>query len=276
MHIEPFVDKEKLEEAEGYIKLRVKSQPKFAIVLGSGLGNFTDRMTHSTTINCNDIPWYPLPTVEGHKGEMMFGLLGETPIVAVKGRSHYYEGKVFSQITFAVQLFLKLGIEYLILTNAAGSVRSDLKPGSFVIISDYINFTQIEVLPKEFKFKNNPFSNSLLNYAKQTALEVDITFNEGVYCWTSGPSYETPAEVKLLNKLGCDVVGMSTIPEAIVAAYLGLEVLSVSLVTNFAAGIDKLPPTHEAVQRIARNSNDSYSEFISAVIQKINVNKNVK
>lgn len=272
MHTEPFVDKEKLEEAERFIKLKIKSQPKVAIVLGSGLGNFTDRITHSITINCGDIPWYPVPTIEGHKGEMVFGLLGSTSIVAVKGRSHYYEGRKFSEITFAVQLFSKLGIEYLILTNAAGSVRSNLKPGSCVIISDYINFTQIEVLPEEFKFQSNLFSNSLLNYAKQTALELGIKLNEGVYGWTSGPSYETPSEVKLLNELGCDVVGMSTIPEAIVAAYLGLEVLGISIVTNFAAGIEKLLLRHEDVQRIARNSNTSYFEFITAMIQKISVN----
>ncbi len=263
----PFVNQDKLKEAENFIRSKVGNFPYTAIILGSGLGYFADKIVPSFSIFSNEIPWYPEPTVEGHKGKLIFGKVDNIPILVVQGRSHYYEGKSLSEITFYVQLLAKLGIKNLVLTNAAGGINPELKPGDFVILTDYINFTQIEVFPGSKK--KSPFSVSLINLAKRVALGTGIKIHQGIYCWTIGPSYETPSEIRIMYKLGADVVGMSTVPEAIMAAYLGMNVLGISLVTNLAAGITKIPLSHKEVQEVAERIKKPYSVFTKAIIREI-------
>ncbi len=264
---EPFADQNKLNEAEIYIRSKIDSFPSTVIILGSGLGYFADKIVPSFSIFSNDIPWYPEPTVEGHKGKLIFGKIDGIPLLAVQGRSHYYEGKSLSEITFCIQLLARFGIKNLILTNAAGSINPEMSPGDFVILTDYINFTQIEVFPGSKK--KSPFSNSLINLAKRVASETGIKIHQGIYCWTIGPSYETPSEIKLICELGADVVGMSTVPEAIMADHLGMNVLGISLVTNLAAGISEVPLSHKEVQEVAESTKKPYSVFTKAIITKI-------
>jgi len=263
----PFANQDKLNEAENYIRSKIDSFPSTVIILGSGLGYFADKIVPSFSIFSSEIPWYPNPTVEGHKGELIFGKVDNIPILAVQGRSHYYEGKSLSEITFYIQLLARFGIKNLILTNAAGGINPEMKPGDFVILTDYINFTQIEVFPGSEK--TSPFSNSLINLAKRVALGTGIKIHQGIYCWTIGPSYETPSEIKLIHELGADVVGMSTVPEAIMASYLGMNVLGISLVTNLAAGISEIPLSHKEIQEVAERIKKPYSVFSNAIIREI-------
>ncbi len=256
-----------LKAALDYIKSQVSQIPETVIILGSGLGYFGENMDIVKSIPTSDIPGYPSPTVQGHKGRLIFGKIKDTYLLAVQGRSHYYEGKPLNSVTFAVQLFAKLGIKNLILTNAAGGVAPHYTPGDFVLINDYINFTQIEVLPGEKQ--QYPFSPELQNIARKTAEELNIQLHEGTYCWTTGPTFETVAEVQAVKSLGGDLVGMSTVPELIVANHLNMNVLGMSLVTNLAAGISLTPLTHEEVQEAADMIKDSYILLISEIINNI-------
>lgn len=259
---------DKLAQAEEYILSKVQNVPDTAVVLGSGLGYFANQLTPNVILNNRDIPNFPPPTVVGHEGKIIFGSIKRANLIAIQGRSHYYEGKTFSEITFYVQLFSRLGVKNLVLTNAGGGMNPALKPGDLVLLKDYINFTQLEVLPVE-QIPQQIFSERLATIAKSVATELKITLSEGVYCWTTGPSYETHAEVQIIRDLGADVVGMSTVPELIVGAYLGLNILGISLVTNLAAGIGATPLTHEEVQAVADEIKEPYSKFMSALIHKI-------
>jgi purine-nucleoside phosphorylase len=264
-----FVEDKKLKAAETYIRSRVQVLPRLAIVLGSGLGYFAEQLEVLQTFSYKDVPWYPQTTVEGHSGRLIFGQCGRIPILVAQGRLHYYESKSLEQVTFPVQLFARLGIHTLILTNAAGGVRSSLRPGDFVLLEDFINFGQIEVLPGEKLPKTVFLQQELIERAEKVAADQGIHVSRGVYCWTTGPSYETPAEVRLISKLGGDVVGMSTVPEIIMAAYFHIQVLAISLVTNLAAGISVTPLTHAEVQETARRIRKPYSRFITGVIAAI-------
>ncbi|MCD6441922.1 MAG: purine-nucleoside phosphorylase [Candidatus Marinimicrobia bacterium] len=259
---------DKLAQAEEYILSKVQNVPDTAVVLGSGLGYFANQLTPNVTLNNRDIPHFPQPTVVGHEGKVIFGSIKNANLIAIQGRSHYYEGKTFSEITFYVQLLSHLGVKNLVLTNAAGGMNPVLKPGDLVLLKDYINFTQLEVLPAE-QIPQQIFSERLATIAKSVATELKINLSEGVYCWTIGPSYETHAEVQIIRDLGADVVGMSTVPELIVGAYLGLNILGISLVTNLAAGIGATPLTHAEVQAVADEIKKPYSKFMSALIHKI-------
>lgn len=260
-----FVEPDKLKEAEEFLRSKIDGVPKTVVVSGSGLAFFADRITASAIISFEEIPWYPMTTVLGHPGKLIIGSAGKVPVIAVLGRTHFYEGKSISEIVFPVQLFSRLGIKNLIMTNAAGGANPTLRPGDFVILNGYINFTQIEMFPDVA----SPFSVSLVKVANETANELSIKVHQGVYCWTTGPSYETPAEISLIQKLGGDVVGMSTIPEALMAAHLGMNVLGVSVVTNLAAGLSKKVLTHEDIQETADIIKKPFSDLIENIIKKI-------
>ncbi len=259
--------KNKVEEAEKFIRQNVQDIPKIAVVLGSGLGYFGDKIEAEVNLNTGDIPNYPQPTVTGHQGQLIFGKVGKSPVIAVKGRSHFYEGKNLDEVTFYVHLFQKLGVEKLILTNAAGGVNPNFKPGDFVLINDFINFGQIKVM--EFVTSENILSENLQEKALQAAAEMKVKLPKGTYCWTTGPSFETPAEVQAIFSIGGGLAGMSTLPEAIVANHLGMEVLGISLVTNQAAGISKNPLTHEEVKETADKIKEPYYHFMKNVINTI-------
>ena len=264
----PFVKEVYLQEAENYIRSYLSEIPTTAIVLGSGLGYFADTIDPFIALNNRDIPHFPQPTVLGHEGKMIFGKIETAKLIAIQGRSHYYEGKSLAEITFYVQLLKRLGIKNLILTNAAGGMNPALKPGGLVLLNDFINFTQIEVLPKD-QVPEIFFSEHLTQIAKQTALASGLKLHEGTYCWTTGPSFETHAEIEVIHNLGADVVGMSTVPELIIGAHLGLNIIGISLVTNLAAGISTTPLTHEEVQAVADEIKKPYSGYISNLMVAI-------
>lgn len=259
--------KNKVKEAENYIRSKVKDIPDIAVVLGSGLGYFGDKIEPDVAIDTSEIPHYPQPTVTGHQGKLIFGKVGDAPVIAVKGRSHFYEGKGFDEVTFYILVFKELGVKKLVLTNAAGGVNPSFMPGDFVLIKDFINFGQIEVL--DDASETDLLSENLQAQAIAASEKMNIKMQQGVYCWTTGPSFETPAEVQAIQKIGGGLAGMSTLPEAIVAKKLGFEVLGISLVTNQAAGISENPLTHEEVKETADMIKEPYYHFMKAVINNI-------
>ncbi len=263
----PYANPAHLQTAADYLKHHFPEQPRIAIILGSGLSYFAAQLDPFVEIKAPEIPWYPPPTVQGHAGQLCLGrVMGET-VLAVQGRSHYYEGKSLREITFPVQLLARLGITHLVLTNAAGGINPACHPGEFILLADYINFTQIQLFPG--KQLGNPFPVALRKIALETARQRNLALPEGVYCWTSGPSYETAAEIEALRKLGGDAVGMSTVPEALMAADLGVQTVGISLITNYAAGISQHPLTHTEVQETAEAIKIPYSEFIYTLIANI-------
>jgi purine-nucleoside phosphorylase len=260
-----------VQEAARYIKEKIDIEPVAAITLGSGLGNFTERINRQQLLNSREIPHYPSPTVEGHEGQLIFGQLKNLPVLGIQGRSHYYEGRSLEEIVFYVDLIHKLGVQYFILTNAAGGVDQELSPGDLVVLKDYLNLTQIE---KDYlNREKNPFSQKLINLAKQIALDLNIKIYKGKYGWTTGPSFETWEEIKVCRELGVSVVGMSTVPELQRAAALNLETLGISLVTNMAAGVGESKLSHEEVQKTADKAKEKYSDFISGIIGTLNNKK---
>lgn len=261
------IQQQKITEATVYIRSQVKVIPKIAIVLGSGLGYFGDKINADIKFQTKEIPHYPQPTVTGHQGRLIFGKIDEIPVIAVKGRSHYYEGKPLEEVTFYIQVFKQLGVKKLILTNAAGGVNPDFMPGNFVLIEDFINFGQVKVM--EAMENTRLLDANLQNKALNAAKELNINLKKGIYCWTTGPSFETPAEVKAIRSIGGDLAGMSTLPEAIVAKHFGMKILGISLVTNQAAGITDNPLTHDEVKETASQIKEPYYYFMKNVILNI-------
>ncbi len=262
------VPPKQLTEAEAYIRSRVPSIPTIAIVLGSGLGYFAHQLKTEFTFKHSQIPHFPSVSVAGHQGNIIFGRISEAELIAIQGRVHYYEGKTLAEVTFYVQLLHRLGIKNLILTNAAGSVNPDLIAGGITMIRNFINFAQLPIIPDELA-PEQIFTPKLAKIARSVSRQLGIRLFEGTYCWTTGPSYETNAEVRIIRALGGDVVGMSTLPEALVAAHLGLQVLVVSLVTNMATGISTTPLSHYEVQAAAAKIKKPYSKFMSALALNI-------
>jgi purine-nucleoside phosphorylase len=228
------------EEAAAHVRQRVAVTPRIAIVLGSGLGSFADRIENPTAIPYSEIPHFPRPTVEGHSGRLVVGTLGGTPVFVMQGRVHAYEGYGPEEVTFPTRMLGRLGIGTLIVTNAAGGIRFDLQQGQLVVLSDHINMTgknpatgkNDERFGPRFFDMTNAYSKRLRQIAQSI-----MPLAEGVYLCVPGPSFETPAEIRAFRTLGADLVGMSTVHEVIVARHMGIEVLGISCVTNMAAGI---------------------------------------
>jgi purine-nucleoside phosphorylase len=241
---------EKAGEAAGAIRERIAVQPRVAIVLGSGLGSFAERIEQPVSIPYPEIPYFPRPTVEGHSGRLVVGTVARTPVAVMQGRVHAYEGYTPEEVTFPVRVLGRLGIITLVVTNAAGGVRLDLRQGQLVLLSDHINLTgrnpaagpNDERLGPRFFDMTNAYAKRLRLLAHSAA-----ELAEGVYLGLSGPNFETPAEIKAFRSLGADLVGMSTVHEVIVARHMGIEVLGISCVTNMAAGILEQPINHQEV-----------------------------
>ncbi len=250
-----------------YVESRSGFTQGVAIVLGSGLGDFTEQIQAPTVIPYNAIPNYPLPTVEGHTGEFVIGDYKNIPLIAAKGRFHYYEGHDIETVTLPIHLFHKLGVKYIIITNAAGSVRKSIPPGSLMAISGYADCTFRES-PSTPKVENN-ISSTLLNCIEEANNRVDVNIEKGIYCWTQGPGYETPTEVEYIHNLGGDAVGMSTVPELQAAKQLGIDAIGISTITNYAAGILDQPLTHNEVIETANRTKDDFAKLIGATIENI-------
>ncbi|MBC8042118.1 MAG: purine-nucleoside phosphorylase [Rhizobacter sp.] len=262
---------EKLSAAQAFIEARHSVEPEtIGVVLGSGLGNFASEISVHHTFQASEIPHYPASTVAGHDGLLMFGKLELQPLVLVKGRVHLYEGRPAGQITFYVRLLARLGVRTLILTNAAGGINSDFHAGDLCVITDHLNlmFEPVSLHPTPH---HQPvlYDEPLIDVLLQTASDCDVPLHRGVYAGVKGPSYETPAEVRMLGMMGADLVGMSTVIEASVAASLGMRVLGVSLVTNKAAGLSDELLSHDDVQSVAAQAQQKFSRLLKAFIARV-------
>ena len=254
-------------EMADYVGSRSGFTNGVAIVLGSGLGDFTEQIQTPIVIPYHAIPNYPQPTVEGHIGEFVIGNYKDVPLIAAKGRFHYYEGHDIETVTIPIHLFHRLGVKYIIITNAAGSVRKSIPPGSLMAINGYADCTFRESV-KPPQIVNNR-SSKLLISVEEASKSVKVKLENGIYCWTQGPGYETPTEVEYIKNLGGDAVGMSTVPELQAADKLGLDAVGISTITNYAAGIIDQPLTHNEVIETANRTKDDFAKLIGATIENI-------
>lgn len=265
---------EKSSVAAEFIHSRVPVMPKIAIILGSGLGPFAYHVEHSVSIPFTEIPHFPKPSVVGHSGLLVIGTLHGTPIAVLQGRVHYYEGYSASEVIFPLRVLKQLGIDTLIVTNAAGGIREGLLRGQLVLISNHINFTGTNPLigKNDSKFgerffdMTEPYSARLRDLAKTAAKKHGFSLSEGVYIAVSGPSFETAAEIRAFRILGADLVGMSTVHEVIVARHMGIEVLGISCVTNLAAGIQGKPLDHYEVLETGIHVQQRFAEFLTTFV----------
>ena len=272
----------KYHEAVEYIQARVNGDiPKTVVVLGSGLGVMAEEITDKVVIPYSEIPHFPVSTVAGHAGELIIGKLNFAPIIAMNGRFHFYEGYDFEQITFPIRVFSLLGVKNIILTNAAGGINFDYAAGDFMIIRDHINFSGVSPLRGKnmaefgprFPDMTNLYDAELSKRIRDLANDLKMNINEGVYAYLQGPNYETPAEIKALRVLGADAVGMSTVPEAIVARHSGIKVAGISCITNMAAGILDQPLSHEEVNETAALVREQFKELIKNVVMDLYTKK---
>ncbi len=246
---------DRIEKTADFLRKRIRHKPKLAIVLGSGLGAVADRVSDAASIAFQEIEGFPRSTVVGHSGRLVAGTLAGKDVVVMAGRAHLYEGNSPAMVTFPVRVIRALGVETMLVTNAAGGIRKDLAAGSFMVISDHLNLTGVnplqgandERLGVRFPDMTEAYDKELRQRALSLGKRLGIELSEGVYAAMGGPSYETPAEIRMLRALGADAVGMSTVPEVIVARHGGMKVLGISFIANAAAGLSATPLTHEEV-----------------------------
>jgi len=250
----------------------VKSLPPLAFVLGSGLGPLADEVGDAIKIAYADIPGFPQPSVPGHSGRFVVGTLEGSQVALFQGRGHYYEHGDAGAMAVAIETFKRLGGETLFLTNAAGGLHTEWEPPALVAISDHINFAGVNPLigyadpARRFVPLTRAYDPARLDQLRAAAAQSDVQMHEGVYMWFNGPSFETPAEIRAAKTLGADLVGMSTVPEVILARYHGLECVAVSLVTNFAAGLSGGDPSHEETQEYAQKGSERFRKLLRAFI----------
>jgi purine-nucleoside phosphorylase len=264
------------EEAAAQIRVACPDVPGIAVVLGSGLNELADGLGDRTIVPYREIPHFPTPTVAGHEGRVILGCLGGSRVVMLQGRFHYYEGHDLEAVTFPIRVLQRLGVTTLILTAATGGIRTDLGPGSLVVLADHLNLlganplrgTNDQQFGTRFPDMTEVYAPRLRDIAIEEAKRLGIALSTGVYACVPGPSYETPAEIRMLRTLGADVVGMSTVPEAIVARHAGIEVLAFALVTNAAAGVVGTPITHEEVLEAGRQAAPALGRLIARVVAR--------
>jgi purine-nucleoside phosphorylase len=265
------------EDAARTISARANVAPKIALVLGSGLGAFADEFDAAVRIPYQEIPGFVSSTAVGHAGRLVIGEVAGVPVVAMQGRVHYYEGYSLEEVTFPVRTFKLMGIDTLLLTNAAGGVNNELTQGALMVISDHLNLmglnplrgTNDERFGPRFPDMTDVYAREFQEMVVQEAKEQGVTVRRGVYAALSGPSYETPAEIHMLRALGADAVGMSTVPEAIVARHMGMRVLGISCITNMAAGISEEPINHEEVIETGKRVRTTFTQLLRKLIEKL-------
>jgi purine-nucleoside phosphorylase len=258
-------------------RVRAFGVPDVAIVLGSGLGDFAGGLADAMTTPYGEIPHWPASAVIGHAGKLVVGTLRGKTVAALSGRAHYYEGHDLRTVTFATRVLGVLGVKTLILTNAAGGINTDFKPGTLMVIDDHINLLGSSPLigPNENRFgarfpdMTEVYSKRLRAIADEAARTVGVPVAHGVYVALHGPSYETPAEIRFLRTIGADAVGMSTVPEALAARHMGLEVLGISCITNPAAGVLPEPLHHDEVMEVARRVKGEFSALLEAIVERL-------
>ncbi|ADU30051.1 purine-nucleoside phosphorylase [Evansella cellulosilytica] len=272
------MDTKKIQAAKQYIHSKIMEAPDLGLILGSGLGVLADEINNAITIPYSDIPGFPKSTVAGHKGQLVFGDIEGVQVVAMQGRFHYYEGYSMELVTLPVRVMKELGVQTIIVTNAAGGVNTSYQPGDLMLIKDHINFfgTNPLIGPNEERYgprfpdMSSAYSKKLLQLALQVADEENIRVRKGVYVGMTGPTYETPAEIKMVRSFGGDAVGMSTVPEVIVAKHSNIEVLGITCISNMAAGILDQPLTHDEVIETTEMVKLKFLSFVKAIVRKMN------
>jgi purine-nucleoside phosphorylase len=246
--------------AAEFIESHITLRPRIAVVLGSGLGDFAERLDKPSVVPYRDIPDWPRSTAVGHAGKLVVGALDGLPVAALAGRVHLYEGYTAQQVVFGIRALSRLGVDSLVLTNAAGGINPVYQPGQLVLIADHINLLgqnpltgpNDEALGTRFPDMTEAYSKAYREIARAAGKEIGLDLAEGVYAAVPGPSYETPAEIRYLRSIGADLVGMSTVPETIAANHMGIKVLGISCVTNLAAGVTGQKLNHEEVLKVGR------------------------
>lgn len=268
---------EKLTTCLESVRKKTDFKPEVALILGSGLGDYAEGIQITQTIDYTEIEGFPTSTVLGHKGRFVFGYVKEVPVVIMQGRVHYYEGYPITDVVLPTRLMGMLGAKKLILTNAAGGVNFDYQPGDFMLITDHITTAvpnpligaNLEELGVRFPDMSEVYSVRMRELIKEEAKKLGIKLQEGVYVQLTGPSYETPAEIRMCRTWGADAVGMSTACEAMAARHMGMEVCGISCITNLAAGMSKKQLSHAEVQETADRVAAQFKELITAVVGRI-------
>ena len=266
---------QKIQETAEFLRGKMTTSPETAIILGTGLGSLVNEITDKYEIEYKDIPNFPLSTVEGHSGKLIFGKLGNKEIMAMQGRFHFYEGYSMKEVTFPVRVMRELGIKTLFVSNAAGGMNPDFIIGDLMIINDHINFFPEHPL----RGKNIPYGDrfpdmsaaydkSLIAMAKEIAAEKEIRIVEGVYLGTQGPTFETPAEYRMFHRMGGDAVGMSTVPEVIVARHCGIRVFGISVITDLGVEGIVVECSHEEVQKAADEAQPKMTTIFREIVNR--------
>jgi len=270
---------EMAEHAARVIRARVGDvNPRIALVLGSGLGAFADELGDAVSLPYEEVPGFARSTVEGHAGRLVVGKSDGVEVACLQGRFHYYEGYTFDEVTFPVRTLCALGCHVLVLTNAAGGVNSGFEAGTLMLITDHINLLGANPLRganddrwgARFPDMTTVYDRELMRHAREAAAEVGVDLRHGVYAALPGPSYETPAEIRMLRTLGADAVGMSTVPEAIIARHSGMRVMGVSCITNMAAGVmEDAPINHAEVMETGERVRESFTALLRATLRRV-------
>ena len=265
---------DRIHAAAEYLLSRISIRPAVGMVLGSGLGDFADTLEDAVSIPFSQIPHFPVPTVPGHAGALVFGRKQGQDVVVLQGRIHYYEGLRQRELTLPIRVLAALGVKTLVLTNACGGVNLSFAPGDLMLIADHINLSgdnpligsNLDTFGPRFPDCCDIYTASLRKTVKEVAASAGISLQEGVYGMYSGPNYETPAEIRMYRILGADVVGMSTVPEALVAAHCGMQVVGISCITNMAAGILPQKLSHAEVTEVAAQVHDKFQHLLDLVL----------
>jgi purine-nucleoside phosphorylase len=268
-----------INEATTYIQKQTGLVPEIGLILGSGLGDLAEEIENPTKISYGDIPHFPVSTVEGHAGQLVIGTLQGRPVVAMQGRFHYYEGYPIQEVVFPVYVMKQMGIKLLFVSNACGGMNRDFSAGDLMIITDHINFTgdnpligaNYKELGPRFPDMSQAYTPHLVSFVEKTAQDLGIKVQKGVYGGISGPTYMTPAELMMLARLGADTVGMSTVPEVIVASHTGLKVIGISCITDMAIGEELEPLTHEQVVKVANQTKPKFIGLVKEIVERVDL-----
>lgn len=264
----------KVSESVSFIEAKIDKKPQVGIILGSGLGSLVDRITDQTVIPYDTIPGFPVSSLEGHAGNLVFGTIGEYNLMVMQGRFHSYEGFEMKETTYPLFMMKMMGVTHLIVTNACGGINPDFTPGDLMIIDDFINGLSTNPLvgPNDERFgprfpdMSDPYTTEFRDLARTVGKELDIDYKEGVYAFFQGPYYETRAEIKMYGRLGADAIGMSTVPETIVSNYLGMKTLGISCITNMATGLRDGKHSHAEVVEIANQASMKLTNWVEAIL----------
>jgi purine-nucleoside phosphorylase len=268
---------ERAQEAVRFIRTRTQAQASVAIVLGSGLGAFAEDLTEATAIPYADIPGFARSTVEGHAGRLVIGKSGDVTVAVMQGRFHFYEGYSLQEVTFPIRVMKLLGVQKLLLTNAAGALNTEFAPGSLMVISDHLNLlgdnplrgVNDDLFGPRFPDLTSVYAGEMQDLIIAEGRGLGVEVRRGIYAALAGPSYETPAEIRMMRTLGADAVGMSTVPEAIVARHMEMQVAGISCITNLAAGVSNEPIDHSDVMAVGERVRKSFTELLQRVVNKL-------